>query len=270
KVSGKVGNTNIGVLSAVDDADLAGGENPVYNIVRLRRDVGPQSNVGLVYTDRIHGDDYNRVIGADTRLLLGERWVVNAQVAGSFTRAPGIDSRARPLFDFQINRTGRERGFTFLIEGMHPEFVAGSGFIPRTGIAHTYIQPRWTWFPQSGAVESITFGPHFDGTWEWDRFTRGTEPNDIKFNTQTNAVLRGGWHATLYTWTESFKYPAYLYGNYFIEQRDNQGVVTDTVPYVGTDRLTNLGVMVALGTPQWENFSGSVELIGGQDDNFDE
>jgi hypothetical protein len=118
--------------------------------------------------------------------------------------------------------------------------------------------------------QSITFAPISDNTWEWDRFVSGTEPNDIKLNTSTSAVLRGGWNATFYTWTETFKYPAFLYTNYFIEQPRAGSAVTDTVPYVGTDRLTNLGVNARLSTPQWKRFSASADVAGGQDDNFDE
>lgn len=272
KVSGKVGDLNVGLLSAVDDRASAPGidADPVYNVLRLRRDIGPQSNLGLVYTDRIQGDDYNRMLGFDTRLLLGSRYVFNGQIAGSFTRAAGSTSHWRPLFDFTLTQTGRQAGFNFVVEGRHPEFSAGSGFISRTGIAHANFTPRRTWFPESSVFESVTFTPILDGTWDWDRFTAGTEPNDIKVNSRISATLRGGWNATIFTWTESFKYPAYLYTNYYIERHDAAGAVTDTVPYVGTDRLTNLGMMLNVSTPSWRTFSASAEVLGGQDDNFDE
>ena len=272
KLSGKVGDLNVGILSAVDDQASAPGVDgsPIYNLLRLRRDIGPESNLGMVYTDRVQGDTYNRVIGVDSRLLLGSRYVLNGQVASSFTRSGGTTSSWRPLFDFSLTQTGRETGFNFVVEGRHPEFIAASGFIPRTGIAHANFSPRRTWFPENSVFESITFSPILDGTWEWDRFMDATEPNDIKVNSSTTALLRGGWRLNVYTWTESFKYPAYLYTNYFIERRDAAGAVTDTVPYVGTDRLTNLGMMLRVNTPQWQQFSGAVEIIGGQDDNFDE
>ena len=272
KLSGKVGGLNVGVLSAVDDRSAAPDVDghPVYNLLRLRRDIGPQSNLGMVYTDRVQGGDYNRVIGFDSRLLLGTRYVLNSQVASSFTRAQGATSSWRPLFDLSLTQTGRETGFNFTVEGRHNDFNAASGFISRTGIAHANFTPRRTWFPTTSVFESITFTPILDGTWEWDRFMNATEPNDIKVNTSTTALLRGGWRTTVYTWSESFKYPAYLYTNYFIERRDATGAVTDTVPYTGTDRLGNFGVNLRLGTPQWSRFSGSVDLIGGQDDNFDE
>jgi hypothetical protein len=270
KLSGKVGGLNVGVLSAVDDQSAVpnSSKNPVYNLLRLRRDLGAQSHLGVVYTDRVHGGDFNRVAGVDTRMLFGSRYVFNGQVATSFTKAGAFTADARPLFDFALTQTGRTSGFNAVLEGIHPDFIASSGFISRSGIAHANFSPRRTWFPKQSIFESISFSPQFDGTWEWDRFTRGTEPNDMKANTSTTAMLRGGWRTTFYTWTETFKYPAYLYTNYYVEKRT--GAAVDTVPFVGTDRLTNLGTMVSVGTPQWRSFAGSVELVGGQDDNFDE
>ncbi|HUP90445.1 MAG TPA: DUF5916 domain-containing protein, partial [Longimicrobiales bacterium] len=70
KFTGKVGSTNIGYLSAVDDASLSatGDDHPLYNILRLKRDIGKQNTIGLVYTDKELAGDYNRVIGLDTRV----------------------------------------------------------------------------------------------------------------------------------------------------------------------------------------------------------
>jgi len=272
KLSGKIGGTNVGLLSAVDDgsATAPGSANPAYNLVRLRRDVGPQSNIGMVYTDRMQGGDYNRVIGFDSRLLLGKRHVLSSQVAGSFTGVGGASEDGRPLFDFTLARTGRSSGFNLVFEGTHPQFAASSGFLSRTGIVRAVFQPRHTWFPKNSVFQTVSFTTISDNTWEWDRFIQGAEPNDIKMNTNTTAMLRGGWGANLYTWTETFKYPAYLYTNYFVERRDAVGAVIDTVPYTGTDRLTNFGMISRVSTPQWKKFSGSAEIIGGQDDNFDE
>ncbi|HEX2212461.1 MAG TPA: DUF5916 domain-containing protein, partial [Mycobacterium sp.] len=271
KLNGKVGDLNVGVLSAVDDRSLSatGTDHPVFNIVRMRRDIGEQSNAGIVYTDRIEGDDYNRVAGVDTRLLLG-RYVLNGQVATSFTSAAGETAHWRPLFDFSINRPGRDWGFNAVVEGIHPEFAAGSGFISRPGIAHANFVPRKSFYPQNSVIETFSTSLILDGTWDYDRFRRGTLPNDIKVNTNTTFVLRGGWRTTVYTWLESFMYPADLYRNYYIERQDDAGAVLDTVPYTGTHRLPNYGLMFALNTPQFQTFSGNAEILAGHDDNFDE
>ncbi len=271
KLNGKIGGLNVGFLSAMDDNGTS-DDNPFYNLARLRRDIGAQSNVGLVYTDRMQGDNYNRVAGADTRIVFGDnRYIFSGQVASSFTRiGTNPELHGKPLFDLSLNRTGREFGWSARVDGQHPEFITQSGFTRRTGIAHANIQPRWTWFPKESFIRTISFGPIVDGTWEWDRFMKGTLPNDIKLNSSTNAVFTNGWRATFYHWTESFKYPDYLYTNFYIAQQNPTTGVTDTVPYTGTDRLTNIGAMTSVNTPQWRKFSGSLELIGGQDDNFDE
>ncbi len=269
KLSGKMGGLNVGVLSAIDGAP-PGSDRPIYNIARFRRDLGGQSHLGMVYTDRVEGESFNRVVGMDARTLFGKRYILNGQFATSFTGGGGKALSSRPLFDVSLLQTGRSSGFTFLLKAIHPEFVASSGFLSRVDVAHMNFTPRKTWFPSSGIFESVSFTPIIDGTWTWDRFTRGTEPNDIKFNSSTSALLKGGWRTGIYTWTESFKYPDYLYGNLFLERRTNGGAVTDTVAFSGTDRLTNLGAMFTFGTPQWRAFSGSAEIVGGQDDNFDE
>jgi hypothetical protein len=271
KLAGKVGGLNVGVLSAVDDDALSrtGADRPIFNIVRMRRDIGAQSNAGLVYTDRVAGDDYNRVAGVDTRLLLG-RYVVNAQLASSFTGVADATAHWRPLFDVAVVRTGRDRGFSAALRGIHPEFDAASGFIARPGIAVANFTPRWTFFPQGRLVETYSFSTIFNGQWDWDRFTAGTEPNDMKWQMSLNATLRGGWRTHLFSFVESFKYPAYLYTSYYIERHDAGGAVIDTVRYVGTDRLPNYGGMIVVNTPQFQQFSGSAHVIGGHDDNFDE
>jgi hypothetical protein len=99
---------------------------------------------------------------------------------------------------------------------------------------------------------------------------KGTFPNDFKANSNTQAVLSNGWRVQLYHWSETFKYPDYLYTNYYIARPNATTGAVDTVPYTGTDRLTNLGVMTNISTPQWRKFSASAEILGGQDDNFDE
>jgi hypothetical protein len=272
KLAGKMGAFNVGVLSAIDDAATApqGRGSPLFNILRLRRDVGPQSNVGMVYTDRMQGDDYNRVLGFDSRLLLGTRHVFNGQIAGSLTGGASGSSPVKPLFDFALTRTGRESGYSVVFEGIHPEFNAASGFISRPGVVRAVFQPRRTWFPKNSRFEQVNFTFFSDNTWDWDRFMDGTEPNDIKMNTSTSATLKGGWFAQVYTWTETFKYPKQLYTNLWVERRNAAGVPVDTVPFVGTDRLTNIGTDLTLGTPQWKSFSGRANLTVGQDDNFDE
>src|SRR5216110_3491090 len=53
KLTGKTGSMNVGVLSAVDRtfASATGTDHPVFNILRLQRDLGSHSRLGVAYTD---------------------------------------------------------------------------------------------------------------------------------------------------------------------------------------------------------------------------
>jgi hypothetical protein len=272
KVAGKIGDFNVGILSAVDDEAISfsGRDKPVFNIARIRRDFAARSTAGVLYTDRVEGSSYNRVAGADTRIIVGD-YTVLGQLAASFTGGvPGQSAAGKPLFELNVVKSGRASGFSAVIEGVHTDFVAGSGFISRPGIARANLTPRFTFFPANRRLEAISFSPIVDLTWEWDRFERGTEPNDIKLQTRTSASWRGGWRASLFTFVESFKYPPSLYANYYIERRDATGAVTDTVSYVGTDRLPNYGFDLSVNTPQFQTFTSAIGITGGHDENFDE
>ncbi|MDQ3518441.1 MAG: carbohydrate binding family 9 domain-containing protein, partial [Gemmatimonadota bacterium] len=88
KLTGKVSGTDIAFLSAVDEqiTSLTGEDNPVFNILRIQRDLGSQSRLGIAYTDRIDGENYNRVANADARIVFGKIYSTQLQLAGSTTR----------------------------------------------------------------------------------------------------------------------------------------------------------------------------------------
>src|SRR6266568_7050738 len=93
KLTGKLGSTAVAYLGAVDDRGQSpSGNNPVFNLLRLRRDLGAASTAGLVYTDRIDGDDYNRVLGGDAMVVWKKIWFSQAQVVGSWT-SDGLGAR---------------------------------------------------------------------------------------------------------------------------------------------------------------------------------
>jgi hypothetical protein len=274
KLTGKVAGTSVGVLSAVDDRlfSRSGDDNPFVNIVRVRRDLAAQSTAGFVYTDRIDGDRWNRVAAVDTRVVFGGAYTFTGQVASSFTRSGGTDSFMRPLWDAQLSRAGRDWGFSAAFRGSHPEFRTETGFMSRIGTAQASIQPRRSFYPRSGRFEVVQVSTMLDGQWGWQRFTEGTEPNDIKWHVAVSSTLRGGWRMNVRGMVESFMYPAELYTNYYLERRNAAGAVVDTVRYSaeGSNRLPNYVLSFGFGTPEFQHFGANGQLIFGRDDNFDE
>src|SRR5881394_3133577 len=84
KLTGKVGGTAVAYIGAVYD-NLATdapspGDHPIVNLLRLRRDLGSSSTIGLAYTDRIVGSFWNRVVGADARAIWKKIWFSDAQI----------------------------------------------------------------------------------------------------------------------------------------------------------------------------------------------
>ena len=274
KFTGKVGGTNVGFLSALDSKDFSlrpGQDNPLYNIVRLRRDVGRQSQLGVVYTDRMDGDDYNRVTGIDTRLVFNRIYTVSGQLAHSYWQTGERVATSRPNWEIAAARNGRRFGVTAIFEGVHDSFIPGAGFVNRTGIVHQNIQPRVTFYgDKDDRVQAYTFGIAFDNTWDYQEFEEGIGPDDIKLHLNNNWALRGGWNLGLSAFIETFRYPPSIYGNYYVERLNTNGTVRDTIPFVGRKRIPNYDLMFTMNTPQFPKFSANGFIVFGRDENFEE
>jgi len=270
KLTGKIGTTNVGLLSAVDDnvASTSGKDHPFFNILRLTRDISSQGKLGMLYTDRVDGDNTNRVLDVDLRLVRNRIWFGSLQLAGSRTLRRGVTT-AGPLWDFRMARNGRSFGVTSMINGIDPDFRTESGFIARGGQVHANIAPRYTFFrPQGSLVESVTPNMLLDEIWFYDRFFHQGDARDKKLHFNLDANLRGGWNGGLALLLESFGYDPNYYGNLYRIAAPHPGGGVDTLPFTGTPRLPNRDYVVRLATPQFKWFSANVFYIWGQDENF--
>ena len=270
KFTGKVSGTDIAFLSAVDDdrTSFTERDNPVFNILRVQRDVGSQSRVGIAYTDRVDGDNYNRVANADARIVFGKIYSAQLQLAGSTTRTADV-KRDAPLWEASFNRNGRALNIDYTIRGIHEDFRAQSGFVSRPGIVRTNITHNYTVFGERGALfENFTGGITLDGTWQYQRFVDNRDAQDKKLHFNTSVTLRGGWQARASLFVETFGYDPVLYADYAIELPSTTGAGLDTVAFTGTPRIRNTDYYLRFATPQFKRFSGSVFAVWGRDENF--
>ena len=269
KLTGKGLGTDIALLSAIDDREVSrtGDDHPVYNILRLQRDVGASSRVGLVYTDRIEGGDYNRVAGADARLLFGGRTTLQLQLAGSRTRAAGETTTA-PLWQARFSHNGRVLGLRTSINASHEDFRARSGFFPRPGLVHLNFDPRVTVYGGGGsALESFTFDLNLNGRWRYGDFVAGGGILDEQLHFNVNTTLRGGWQLTGSLLLETFGYPYEVYGGYRVELPGPAGTA-DTVAFVGRPRIPNRDYVLSFQSPEFKHFSANWFILWGNDENF--
>ena len=269
KFTGKVSGTEIGFLSAVDSRSSDSEDRPLFSIARVKRDVGEESTVGLAYTDRIEGSNYNRVASADVRLVFGGIYDLQMQGALSFDRTS--DGRQTGhLWDLGFRRQGREFGFNVSFKGMSDDLIARSGFLSRVGTVQLRGGPSLTRFGSPGSlIESYTGRLTLDFSWLHRTFMHGGNLDEWwKFSWGNNFAMRGGWALGVSLLIERFYYPPELYTGYFVERKTPAGA--EILPFIGEPSLDNFDVVVNVRTPSSSRFSANTFAIFGQDENFDE
>jgi hypothetical protein len=197
KLTGKVGGTAVAYIGAVDDKALSRtGDHPIVNLLRLRRDLGASSTLGLAYTDRIDGPASNRVLGADARVIWKKIWFSDAQIVGSWTRdSAGAGMRSGELWDITFyDRTGYSYGNHGELVGISPDFAALSGFVNRVNVVHGRFFNRFTWYGKPGALlENATTFIGVEPIWRYDDFFKLRSTLEGRISDQWLLTLRGGW-----------------------------------------------------------------------------
>lgn len=253
KLTGKVGRTSIGIMTAVDaqSTSLSGTDYPVISVARLRTDLGGSSTIGLTYTDRIDGGNYNRVAAADARIVFARLYFVELQAGGSATDSLGNTSTA-PLWSFTADRTGRHWGFHYTFEGIDPDFRAQAGFVNRTGIIHPTIMNRLSFYGAPGAlVEQWTTYYRQEAIWNYDDFPRSA-PLEGTINANSSITFRGNWTLGLNPQWQSIAFDSSAYTNYYVDRG------ADTAAFTVPQRLNDLfSGSVSLSTPQFATFAAS-------------
>jgi hypothetical protein len=231
--------------------------------MRAQRDLGDNSRLGVAYTDRVFGGDYNRVADVDGRVVFGQVYNGIFQYAESYDKTLGVVRNA-PLWEGILARNGKKYGFRYLLTGISEDFRAGSGFISRAGVVHGLADERFTWFGQRGAnVEAITGDISYDDTWQYSHFLKHGDAQDKKFHVSGTVGLHGGWSLGAGVYWETFGWDSTLFANYRL-----LSPAGDTLPFTGVGRIPNRDYVTTLTTPQWKIFNAAVTYVFGQDENF--
>src|SRR5881296_2617725 len=242
KLAGKVGGTGIAYLGAVDNRNQSATRaNPAYNLVRLRRDLGPTSTVGLAYTDWFDADDYNRVLGADARVVWRRIWFSEVQVGGSWTR-DATGARSGKLWDVTFaDRTGRAYGNHFELLGIERTFQDTSGFVNRVDLVAGRTFNRFTWYGRPGALlEQLTTIVGFAPIWRYRDFGRLRGTVEDTLQNFWIATLRGGWALNLTLSLNHFSFDPAAYA----------GETVNGAPFVVPNGLYHLpGIAAGGSTP---------------------
>jgi hypothetical protein len=264
KLTGKLGRTDIAVLSALDAANTtATGDRPLVDIVRLNRGFGSQSVAGFLYSERVGGGRANRVVDADVHYVFGKMYYAQFQSAFSRTSQGGTTSTA-PMWEAVIDRTGRAFGIHYNLLGIDKDFAADNGFVQRTGIVAPSMSNRLTLYGAPGAaVEKFNMFVRNGATWKYDDFFEGRSLLEDNVSVNTSLTLRGGWSVGVTPSLSSYAFDPADYAGYFVD--DGAGGV---VPFQPSDRITTFVTDWRASTPRFAKFDASLSFSHGNDVDF--
>ncbi|MCU0634735.1 MAG: carbohydrate binding family 9 domain-containing protein [Gemmatimonadaceae bacterium] len=269
KLTGKLGGFDVGLLSAMDNGEVSGaGGNPIANILRVQRDLGAQSRVGLLYTDLATRTGSNRLLGVDSRLVRGI-FSARAQLVGSHTTDAAGVARTAPLFDVAGNILGRRFNAIYRARGISPDFQAQLGFINRPAVTDLSATHRFTFFTPKGAlVEAFTPELFYSNTFRYTDVAWGRALEE-KLHLRSTTRFRGGWQLAFQSLIETFRYDSSLYRNYRLLQPRTGGGV-DTVRFTGTPSFWNLDWVLSFSSPELKRMAFNTTVVWGKDQNFPE
>ncbi|MDT7602714.1 MAG: hypothetical protein QOF61_711, partial [Acidobacteriota bacterium] len=133
------------------------GKNATIGVLRLKRDVGKESTVGLIATTYNFPDRYNDVAGVDGRFKLDPKTVVTFQLLGTRSNRlfynPEINrnvDRRGDAFAYRWSYDHSERHFGINLngDGYTRDYRADVGFTTRVNSNAIRINPRWNSEPK--------------------------------------------------------------------------------------------------------------------------
>lgn len=259
KITGKQGSFSVGYLGALDQVSTDSGKDTWVNLFRIRRDVGSNSNVGVVYTDRTEtGSIYNRLAGMDGRFVIGNRYSLS--MLGAFSRTGTVDSDPANggMWTARLERSGREFSFNAEIEDWSESFRAASGFIRRVGITQVSSRASRNWLgAQNALVER--WGPSLQAevTWERDDFWSGRAWQEAELELGSSVSFRG--NTTLFgnVFVNQFNFDREAYDGLFTRDGAN-----GLVPFFPDQDVFSAlwGARLSLFFSRWQRFRGRVNV----------
>jgi hypothetical protein len=264
KITGKVGAFTMGYLGALDESpsSLFGGEGEaLVNLLRVRRDVGLGSTMGVLYSDRTltQGGDFNRVLAGDARLVFKERYTFTTQWAGSWSQSDGAKHYFKPSIFGSMARSGRSFSWDLTFHDMHPDFQADAGYLPRIGEAVAVGNLTLTRHGPAGALlERMALGFKGESYFHHDEFWDGQRPYEGEVQLLPSFAFRGDRTLSIILRNGYFEFPASSYEGYQI-----QGPGGEVLPFLVPTPLSNLkavAVMPRLRINNSVNLNGRVYL----------
>ena len=205
KLTGKAGNTTIGVMYANDEApgydddviDRAAGQSAQTFVGRMRYDLYSESYVGAIFTSREFAGSSNQVAGLDSNFRLGDTHSFGVRAIGTQdTDLDGLEPSGF-LLDASIRKTGRNLSYFLAHYALSPDFQTDVGFVRRVDQRATFGNVSYSWWPEHwiiswGPVFNYMRGYNFEGILEDEQYSGGLNfsfTNNVRFDANVNREI---------------------------------------------------------------------------------
>ena len=173
KVTGKVGDTTVGVLYANDEipgqvgdpTDPAFGKSSQTFVGRARYDLYSESSIGVLATNRSFLNSSSRLVGVDGDFRVGSTHSMAFRVMG--TQNEDLDGLGTDghMYDVNIRKNGRNLSYFVAGYELSPEFETDVGFVRRNDIRRIQGRVSYNWWPQHWL---ISWGPSMNLGRNWN------------------------------------------------------------------------------------------------------
>jgi hypothetical protein len=156
RLTGKLGPWALGMLFADDKSpgesvapyDPLSGHKAYFGVLRVNRDIGKESTVGLIYTDRelntVPGESEctdnpclvgsNRVGGIDAKIKFNSKWSATLQALASHTKLNDGTHKGGAAYDYYLERSSTKLEYNVLYQDTAANFETDTGFFRRPDV----------------------------------------------------------------------------------------------------------------------------------------
>jgi hypothetical protein len=174
RLTGKIGHYALGILS-VDDRNPGlqvapgtpdYGSRAHYYVGRVNRDIGKQSNFGVIYSDQEYLNSFNRNGGVDYRMRLGQRWTLSGQGVTSETQSTDNAWQSGQAWVQSVSYSDLHTGFQLNYNDTAAGYLTETGFFTRPDVRQPNGSFSYTFRPAHGPLLSHGFHLYSERLWD--------------------------------------------------------------------------------------------------------
>jgi hypothetical protein len=174
KLTGKVGRTTLAGLVADDRSpgesvladDPSFGHRALFSVFRFSRDLGRESNLGLIWSNREFLDSFNRVFGVDGRWKFTKTTGIDFQVLKSFSKDLEQNRKQGTAIHASLDHFARHWNSYLGYNQRAPDLEIASGFVPRVDYRAVGGQLGYTFRPEGKWV--VAWQPYLGASLLYD------------------------------------------------------------------------------------------------------